>query len=278
MKKIVVIFLLLFVSIYLKAQQYHVGTPVYDTLIRYGASISPSPLLCFGHQLKVDTNLTDKISGINCYLLITASNFPTDSLKIIGHGTINAGDSILLTHNSAYVADGAATFQFANQVYGINGTISYAIIAEGIPTQAGGHFVCKPDIGGSAGIMVDGCNNAELVHFARRYGDTSFNCTVAPPLPPTGIGGTNTPLEKIVLAPNPSVSFCSLELTMPQRTNATVQIVDNVGKILWQNTLQLNPGLQKLSLPSETLPTGDYWVVVRTASSSDKRILRWVKE
>ena len=95
---------------------------------------------------------------------------------------------------------------------------------------------------------------------------------------PTGVAHTNALIESMSLSPNPAHNYCTLQLSMKQETSAQLQITDLVGRMVWESSLQLKSGSQRIDLPAAALLPGIYFVRLQTSAAPGVQALRWVKE
>jgi hypothetical protein len=141
---------------FVQAQNYYVGTPVYEVLVSRQTSMAYVSPNCVSRQVFFDNRIALEPSGTTVYFKITASSLPLGSIYLINHGVLNAGDSVLAPVNNAYLEFYATSG---------SGNFTYSFIRTGIPTQVNDSFYCSSQIDYSFSYLVDGCTTVNTDYF-----------------------------------------------------------------------------------------------------------------
>jgi hypothetical protein len=84
-------------------------------------------------------------------------------------------------------------------------------------------------------------------------------CT-ALPRATTGIKNISSEPFDLNVYPNPAGDMAHLELNLTRSMQASLQLVDVTGRLLWKKARVFTAGTQEISLPVAMLPTGLYYV------------------
>lgn len=82
-----------------------------------------------------------------------------------------------------------------------------------------------------------------------------------------------SPEPKVTLAPNPARATVQLQVQVPQRGTATIQLFDAGGRVALQQVQTLEAGAGTLALSLDRLPAGSYLLQVRFADGSNVQTL-----
>lgn len=77
------------------------------------------------------------------------------------------------------------------------------------------------------------------------------------------LGSINATTE---LYPNPAYDVARLDITLAEQTDASIVLIDMMGKTVWSTQKQLRAGLNKVTIPVEQLSTGFYSLQIRNNS------------
>ena len=66
-----------------------------------------------------------------------------------------------------------------------------------------------------------------------------------------------------LLVPNPTAGAIDCYVLAFHRQAITVELRDNLGIVLRHQTAILEEGTQDITIPTEGLPSGNYWIVLR---------------
>jgi hypothetical protein len=99
---------------------------------------------------------------------------------------------------------------------------------------------------------------------------------------PAGSGVCNVAIKQlqnvngVVITPNPTTGNAILTCNVTNAFDGNLSIVNAVGQVVYNRSLNLNIGQQKVMLPTEGLASGMYQVIVRqgTAQSTSKLIVQ----
>ena len=98
-------------------------------------------------------------------------------------------------------------------------------------------------------------------------------CTGVPRATATGVNTTQTTQLQMDIAPNPVYGDALLRMQLPQPMQADIQLIDLSGKLIWLKTHTLQSGIQILTLPTQNLPSGMYFLRFVTAEGQQSRKL-----
>ena len=94
---------------------------------------------------------------------------------------------------------------------------------------------------GSDNFSVNGINIAESVNI-------EFN---------------NKIISSINCYPNPASSFVNIEFSIENDSKLDISLVDNLGKLVYNNSSLYNSGISRINLPLDNVSKGIYYIEVR---------------
>jgi secreted PhoX family phosphatase len=78
-------------------------------------------------------------------------------------------------------------------------------------------------------------------------------------------------VQKADVYPNPVSRELTVELMHNRRETAQLQVFNSIGKLVWEQSAELTQGVNRLKLPVSKLHSGQYQLVVKTATTSTTR-------
>jgi hypothetical protein len=93
------------------------------------------------------------------------------------------------------------------------------------------------------------------------------------PLPKatTSVGHVGTALMSLVVSPNPADKLAGIEISLARSMQASLQLTDLNGRVLWKSARVFPSGRQRVDLPVANLPAGLYFIRL---NSLDGQIVR----
>lgn len=79
------------------------------------------------------------------------------------------------------------------------------------------------------------------------------------------------------IVPNPSVNMAVLNVTLQNREQIALTVLDITGKQLWHEASELGSGTHQIALPASELPAGVYMVRIANGDGI-QQTLKWVKQ
>lgn len=83
-----------------------------------------------------------------------------------------------------------------------------------------------------------------------------------------GIGTSNINIESVNVYPNPAVNAANINIEMAQNENVAVTIVNNLGQVVYTESLSLNAGSHTIKLNTENWAAGLYNINMSTSKGS----------
>lgn len=98
-------------------------------------------------------------------------------------------------------------------------------------------------------------------------------------VPSTGVvDAVASVISRTAVVPNPSGTAATLNFDLKEDDLIFVQATDILGKMLWQRSTPCYRGANTISLPSEELPAGLYFIrVITTKKNQPNSIIQWQK-
>ncbi|MGL4596079.1 MAG: T9SS type A sorting domain-containing protein [Bacteroidia bacterium] len=222
------------------AQNYYVGTPVYDVLVTHPTNIAYVQGNCVTRKILFDSPLSLAPAGTSVYFKIQSSTLAPGAIYLVNHGIMNAGDSAIAPTNNAYMEFYATSG---------SGNFVYQFIRTGTPTQVNDSFYCSSQIDYSYSLLFDGCATVNTDYFI--------------PFPYTPLCAVNGPLEQTEIAnaenkwqvfPNPvSDELCVVSPLKPTEAY-TLDLFNASGNLIFSKHIQA----EKFILPTSSYKTGLY--------------------
>lgn len=84
----------------------------------------------------------------------------------------------------------------------------------------------------------------------------------------TGVNNVDANISSVELYPNPTSNETSVNISLVNSSDVAVTLLNNVGQVVYQSTVTLNAGSNKVNIDTKNLASGIYNVLVATENGS----------
>jgi hypothetical protein len=95
---------------------------------------------------------------------------------------------------------------------------------------------------------------------------------VSPPLNPASVENISTP-SNVSVYPDPASTTAYISFQLAANEKVSVRLTDISGHTIYSDMKEMNSGVQTLSIPTATLPTGLYIITIQTPAGNVVRKL-----